>query len=227
MPHENLRDLSPERLADVRRAIHHLMHRQFFCVSVGSGAVRRVLDNPRLREVVRAHFDMAGYDFQFNDEEGWYGILPRPDEAVVRKMSPSNTLVLLALALHWQRCMDSGEVDARANAVTGVTAVWERLEEKLAAGKAPAMDADRFLDILKAEFEPKDIVSVGAFDPDAGDAPMLIRPFVRLLAGDDALTRLSNYLDGEELALKREDEAALAAQAPDTDVPDMDEEEAG
>lgn len=222
MLHETLRDLSPERLADVRRAIHHLMHRQFFCVSVGAGAVRRVLDNPRLREVVRAHFDLAGYDFEFNDEEGWYGILPRPDEAVVRKMSPTNTLVLLALALHWQRSMESGEVDVRANAVTGVTAVWEQLEEKLIAGKGPALDADRFLDILKSEFEPKEIVSVGPFDPEAGDAPMLIRPFVRFLAGDDALTRLANYLDGEELALRREEEAAGAAPAPDAD-----EEEAG
>ncbi|MFG1301950.1 hypothetical protein V5F49_19365 [Xanthobacter sp. V3C-3] len=117
MLHETLRDLSPERLADVRRSIHHLMHKQFFLVSVGAGAVRRVLDNPRLREVVRTHFDLAGYDFQFNDEEGWYGILPLPDEVVVRKMSPTNTLVLLALALHWQRAMESGEVDARANAV--------------------------------------------------------------------------------------------------------------
>ena len=42
-----------DRLPDVRKAIHHLTHRQFFCISAErASAVRRVLENPALRSIV-------------------------------------------------------------------------------------------------------------------------------------------------------------------------------
>lgn len=204
-------DLTPDKLSEVRRTIHHLQHRQFFWVPADRpGFMRRVLDNPSLRDLIRRHFDVAGYDLEHSDAEGWYGLVPRLDEVASPRMTPTQTLVLFLLALHWQRCVEHGDIDARANAVTGLGALWQDLEERLAASKALALKQEKFEELLDGEFSQKGIVSIGDFDADAGDRPMLIRPFVRLLAGDDALTRLERFLTGQELPEKR-------SEAPPTD----------
>ena len=142
-------DLTPEKLGEVRRTIHFLQHRQFFWVPPDRpGFMRRVLDNPALREIIRRHFDLAGYDLEFSDQEGWYGLVPRLDEVIQPRMTPTQTLILFHLALHWQRCVDSGDMDARANAVTGLGPVWQELEERLSASKALALKQERFEELL-------------------------------------------------------------------------------
>lgn len=98
--------------------------------------------------------------------------------------------------------MDSGEIDGRANAVTGLAPVWQELEDRLLAAKSLAVRQEKFEEMMDGEFSHKAIVSIGEFDPEAGDRPMLIRPFVRLLAGEDALTRLDRFLSGQELSAR-------------------------
>jgi hypothetical protein len=174
--------------------------------------MRRVLDNPSLRDVIRRHFDLAGYDLEHSDQEGWYGLIPRLDEVIQPRMTPTQTLVLFHLALHWQRCVDSGDIDTRANAITGLAPIWQELEDRLVSAKSLALKQERFEEMMDGEFSQKSIVSIGAFDPDAGDRPMLIRPFIRLLAGEDALTRLERFLSGQE----------LSARQPVASLPDID-----
>jgi len=214
----DLTELPFEKLSDIRRTIHYLQHRQFFWVPADRpGFMRRVLDNPSLRDVIRRHFDLAGYDLEHSDQEGWYGLVPRLDEVIQPRMTPTQTLVLFHLALHWQRCVDSGDIDTRANAVTGLAPVWQELEDRLASAKSLALKQERFEEMMDGEFSQKSIVSIGAFDPDAGDRPMLIRPFIRLLAGEDALTRVDRFLSGQELSARQpaaampEIDAAVAA----------------
>ena len=196
-------DLSPEKLSEVRRTIHHLMHRQFFWVPEDrAGFMRRVLDNPSLRDLIARHFDVAGYDLVHSDTEGWYGLVPRLDEVVSPRMTPTQTLVLFLLALHWQRCIENGDGDARANAVTGLGVLWQEFEERLLQSKTIGLKQEKLEELLDGEFSQKNIVSIGAFDPEAADRPMLIRPFVRHLAGEDALTRLERFLSGQETPLR-------------------------
>jgi hypothetical protein len=196
-------EIPPEKLAEVRRTIHYLQHRQFFWVPADRpGFMRRVLDNPSLRDLVRRHFDLAGYDLEHSDQEGWYGLVPRLDEVIQPRMTPTQTLVLFHLALHWQRCVDSSEIDGRGNAVTGLAPVWQELEDRLLAAKSLTIRQDKFEEMMDGEFSHKAIVSIGEFDSEAGDRPMLIRPFVRLLAGEDALTRLDRFLSGQELSAR-------------------------
>lgn len=192
--------LSPDKLAEVRRTIHYLQHRQFFWVPPDRpGYMGRVLENPALRDIIARHFDLAGYDLAHDDREGWYGLVPRLDEVSQPRMTPTQTLVLFHLALHWQRCVDNGDIDARGSAVTGLASVWQELEERLLLSKSLALKQDRFEELLDGEFSQKSIVSVGDFDAEAGDRPMLIRPFVRVLAGEDALVRVERFLAGQAL----------------------------
>lgn len=208
-----LSELPPEKLAELRRTIHFLQHRQFFWVPADRpGFMRRVLDNPALRDLIRRHFDLAGYDLEHSDHEGWYGLVPRLDEVLQPRMTPTQTLVLFHLALHWQRCTDSGDIDARGNAVTGLAPVWQELEDRLVSAKSLALKQEKFEELMDGEFSQKSIVSVGDFDPDAGDRPMLIRPFVRLLAGEDALTRLDRFLSGQELSARQQ---TIASEEPE------------
>ena len=200
----DLSELAPEKLGELRRTIHYLQHRQFFWVpSERPGFIRRVLDNPSLRDIIRSHFNLAGYDLEYNEHEGWYGLVPRLDEVIQPRMTPTQTLVLFHLALHWQRCVDSGDIDARANAVTGLAPVWQELEDRLVGARSLALRQEKFEEMMDGEFSQKSIVSIGDFDAEAGDRPMLIRPFVRLLAGEDALTRLDRFLSGEELSARQ------------------------
>src|SRR5262249_28668613 len=130
-------DLAPEKLSEVRRTIHYLMHKQFFYVPQDRpGFMRRVLDNPALRDLIMRHFDVAGYDLVHSDVEGWYGLIPRIDEVISPRMTPTQTLVLFLLALHWQHCVENGDVDARANAVSGLGVLWQEVEERLLRSKS-------------------------------------------------------------------------------------------
>jgi hypothetical protein len=196
-------DLSPERLSEVRRTIHHLMHRQFFWVPDDRpGFMRRVLDNPSMRALISRHFDVAGYDLVHSDAEGWYGLVPRLEEVASPRMTPTQTLVLFLLALHWQSCIENGDVDSRANAVTGLGVLWQEFEERLLTSKTIGLKQEKLEELLDGEFSQKNIVSIGEYDPEAADRPMLIRPFVRHLAGEDALTRLERFLSGQETPLR-------------------------
>lgn len=192
-------DIVPEKQAEIRRTIHYL-HRQFFYVPQDRpGFMRRVLDNPAHFDLIARHFDLAGYDLEHNDQEGWYGLVPRLDEVATPRMTPTQTLVLFLLALHWQRCMENGDMDARANAVTGLAILWEEFEERLLQSKSIVLRRERLEELLDGEFSHKGIVSIGEYDADAADRPMLIIPFIRLLAGEDALTRLERFLAGQAI----------------------------
>ncbi|WP_046864030.1 DUF4194 domain-containing protein [Microvirga massiliensis] len=193
-----------DRLPDVRKAIHHLTHRQFFCIAAErASAVRRVLENPALRTIVARHFDFAGYDLEFNESEGWYGVIPRIEEVTTPKMSPTQTLVLLCLALHWTRCMERGDLDLWANAITTLNELWLDIEDRLVRGQGPVIKVERVLEMLKGEFSHKSIVNVGEFDAESDDYGISIRPFVRLLAGEDTLVRINRFLNIADAEARR------------------------
>jgi hypothetical protein len=215
------------REEETKRAIHELQRRQFVCSAEGRlGPVLRVLQNPVCRNFVAGYFSFAGYEFVYDDVEAWYGIIPRPDEVSTPTMTPTQTLVLFALAIHWQKCADRGDLDARASAFTTLNALWADIEQNMLKGKSPALDASKLLAILKSDFEVKGIVALGEMSTEDFDFGLSIRPFVRLLAGEDALERLVRFVDSEEVRAARvqpQREAELKASDEEWDEASKDD----
>lgn len=210
MLHEEDASVIGDRLPDLRKTIHYLQHRQFFCIQgERASSVRRVLENPALRSMVARHFDFAGYDLEFNETEGWYGVIPRIEEVATPKMSPTQTLVLLFLALHWTKCMERGDLDLRANAITTLNEFWLDIEDRLGRGQGPILKVEKVLEMLKGDFSHKGIVSIGELDAESDDYEIAIRPFVRLLAGEDIIVRVNRFLNIDERITVRMVEESL------------------
>ncbi len=100
MLHEfaTLEETNPRESQRVTQLIAHLMRDQFVHVEDrGSATLLETLFRPKLKALVEAYFDVAGYRLVHRETEGWVGILPDPERISLPRMRTDETVVLLIL----------------------------------------------------------------------------------------------------------------------------------
>jgi len=196
---ENLEHAAgPDKAADLRKALHFLLRRQFmFAGDRGTASLYNTVTDGRFRLVVDEFFDSCGYRVHRDPEAQWVGIVAADGEVPLPRMKLDETIVVLVLAVHWQDEVNVGAVEERATVVTTLNTLYDRYREMVQGNARNAISIARFHDILK-EIGQRSLVAIGDFDADERDYEVVIRPMIKLISGGDALARLERYVVQEE-----------------------------
>lgn len=194
--------LGEDRIKDLIRALHYLLRHQFvYAGDHGTAGIFNTVTDSRFSSFIENYFDAAGYRLHSNDTEQWVGILPNADEIPLPRMRLDETIALLVLALHWQEEINAGNVEERATVVTTVNAVHDKYNEIASLRRKAAIPIGAFITILE-EFQRRNIIEVREFDFEQQNRELVIRPQIRLLAGDDILSRIERFIADKEAADK-------------------------
>ncbi|WP_375779213.1 DUF4194 domain-containing protein [Bradyrhizobium sp. ma5] len=204
------RSLGTEKAADLRKAVHFLLRRQFlFAGDPRTGTIYNVIMDSRFRSVIDEFFDSCGYRVHRDTEAQWAGITAIGEDVPLPRMKLDETIVVLVLAAHWQDEVNVGAVEDRAIVVTTVNNLFDRYKDMVQPNGSSAISLGRFREILK-EASQRSLVDVGDFDSEAQDFEVAIRPMIKLISGSDALQRIERYVRSQEVS---------APQAIDGDEP--------
>ncbi len=213
-----------EQQADITAAFTYLQKRQFFIVGPGARvSVRNALVNPKSRSMLKDLAHLAGYSLIFEEAEGWYGIIPRDEFVQARSMSAIDTLVILIAANSYDKLFSSANLDAQANAVTSYNAFADEVAFYVTQCGMPELKNSVLLTSLD-KLKSMNAIDLKGLDEEAQDRDMLIRPFVRRLAGPDAIKKIKEYIEriknpdrGKDFTEIVEDDADDAAPEPSQD----------
>ncbi|AJA65462.1 MULTISPECIES: DUF4194 domain-containing protein [Bradyrhizobium] len=192
------RSFGAEKAADLRKAQHFLLRRQFvFAGDPRTGTVYNTIMDGRFRDVVDGFFDSCGYRVHRDPEAQWAGIVAMDEDVPLPRMKLDETIVMLVLAAYWQQEVNVGAVEDRAVVVATLNDLFDRYREMAQHGGGGAISAARFRDILR-EVAQRSLVEIGDFDDEQQDCEIRIRPMIKLISGGDALQRLERYVRSEE-----------------------------
>lgn len=209
-----------DRAKDVIRAIHFLQRHQFiYAGDRGTATIYNVVSDNRFERFIRSYFDAAGYRLVGNEREQWVGIIPDTDDVPLPRMRIDETVALLVLTLFWQEEVNAGNVEDRATVVTTVNTLFDRYEDIVSRNRKTGVSASRFFELMK-EFARRSLVELRAFDSEEQDQEIVIRPQIRVLAGDDVLARIERFIQDEELT------SGIAWPADDEPLEDLTEDDA-
>lgn len=196
-----------EKAADVRRALHFLLRRQFvFAGDPRTTTVYSTIMDGRFRNTIDGFFDSCGYRVHRDEEAQWAGITAVAEDVPLPRMKLDETIVVLVLAAHWQDEVNVGAVEDRAIVVTTLNTLFDRYKEMVQGNETSAISLRRFRDIL-AEAAQRGLVDVSDFDAEAQDVEVAIRPMIKLISGADALQRIERYARSQEVGLSVPDGA--------------------
>ncbi|OAF07585.1 hypothetical protein AYJ54_13665 [Bradyrhizobium centrolobii] len=194
------RTLGTEKAADLRKAVHFLLRRQFvFAGDPRTGTIYNAIMDGRLRSVIDEFFDSCGYRVHRDTEAQWAGITALGDDVPLPRMKLDETIVILVLAAHWQDEVNVGAVEDRAIVVTTLNSLFDRYKDMVQPNASSSISLSRFREILK-EASQRSLVDLGEFDGDAQDIEVAIRPMIKLISGSDALQRIERYVRSQESA---------------------------
>ncbi|MGY8683117.1 DUF4194 domain-containing protein [Bradyrhizobium sp. UFLA05-153] len=194
------RSLGAEKAADVRKAVHFLLRRQFiFAGDPRTGTVYNVIMDGRFRSVIDEFFDSCGYRVHRDTEAQWAGITAMGEDVPLPRMKLDETIVILVLAAHWQDEVNVGAVEDRAIVVATVNNLFDRYKDMVQPNGSSAISLGRFREILK-EASQRSLVDIGDFDSEAQDFEVAIRPMIKLISGSDALQRIERYVRSQEVS---------------------------
>jgi hypothetical protein len=192
------RTLGAEKAADVRKAVHFLLRRQFvFAGDPRTGTVYNTIMDGRFRSLMDEFFDSCGYRLHRDTEAQWAGITALGDDVPLPRLKLDETIVVLVLAAHWQDEVNVGAVEDRAIVVTTLNNLFDRYKDMVQPNASSSISLSRFREILK-EASQRSLVDVGEFDSDAQDVEVAIRPMIKLISGSDALLRIERYVRSQE-----------------------------
>ncbi len=201
------RTYGSERAADLRKALHFLLRRQFvFAGDARTGTIYNVIMDGRFRSLIDGFFDSCGYRVHRDAEAQWAGITALGEDVPLPRMKLDETIVTLVLAAHWQDEVNVGAVEDRAIVVTTLNTLFDRYKEMVQGNETSAISLRRFRDIL-GEAAQHGLVDVGDFDVEAQDFEVAIRPMIKLISGADALQRIERYVRSQEVGLSVPDGA--------------------
>jgi hypothetical protein len=193
------RSAGVEKAADLRRALHFLLRRQFvFAGDARTGTVYNTIMDGRFRNAIDGFFEGCGYRVHRDPQAQWAGITAIDEDVPLPRMKLDETVVALVLAAHWQGEVDVGAVEDRAQVVTTLNTLYERYREMVQPNGSHAISTTRFRDILK-EAAQRSLVDIGDFDVDEQDCEVVIRPMIKLISGGDALQRIERYVRQAEV----------------------------
>nr|WP_250807841.1 hypothetical protein [Neorhizobium tomejilense] len=202
-------NFTEEEQAGIRQAMAYLNRNQFFHAETsGFAAVRKALTAGKTRRFIDQAFALLGYQFIWDDIQGWYGILPGEDVAESRTMTLVDTLILLVAAREYNVGFSEGHLDGRGN----VQASFNQFCDSVQAAAKPSnvdIDVPRIRASLN-RLEFMSVVDLGQKDDASGDLPMKIRPFISRLLPIDVGARIENFI-------KRRNAEAGGADSIETD----------
>jgi hypothetical protein len=185
---------TPEQQDGMKEAIAYLQKRQLFIGGQRSRvSIRSALNNNKTREFVKQHLAFSGWELVFEMGEGWFGVLPKEDAVTTKSMTALDTFIVLVLANTYEQRFASADVDGQANAITSFNA----FHDDLTFHSAQCGMADIKIPALMATLEKlrqSNVIDLKALDEEAQDRAMSIHPFIRRLAGIDAMKKLNEYV---------------------------------
>lgn len=192
------RTAGAETAADLRKALHFLLRRQFvFAGDPRTATVYGTIMDGRFRNTIDGFFDSCGYRVHRDEEAQWAGITAVAEDVPLPRMKLDETVVALVLAAHWQDEVNVGAVENRATVVTTFNTLYDRYRDMVRPNSTQAISTTRFREILK-EAGQRSLVDIGDFDPEEQDCEVAIRPMIKLISGGDALQRIERYVRHEE-----------------------------
>jgi Domain of unknown function (DUF4194) len=192
------RSAGSEKAADLRRALHFLLRRQFvFAGDPRTTTVYSTIMDGRFRNAIDGFFDSCGYRVHRDTEAQWAGITALDEDVPLPRMKLDETIVALVLAAHWQDEVNTGAVENRATVVTTLNTLYERYREMVRPSSSQTISTTRFREILR-EAAQRSLVDIGDFDTNEQDCEVAIRPMIKLISGGDALQRIERYVRHEE-----------------------------
>ncbi len=192
------RSAGADKAADLRKALHFLLRRQFaFAGDARTGTIYSTIMDGRFRNAIDGFFDSCGYRLHRDPEAQWAGITAVDEDVPLPRMKLDETIVALVLAAHWQDEVNTGAVEDRAVVVTTLNTLYDRYREMVQPNGTHAISTTRFREILK-EAAQRSLLDIGDFDPEEQDCQVEIRPMIKLISGGDALQRIERYVRHEE-----------------------------
>jgi hypothetical protein len=192
------RSAGTEKAADLRKALHFLLRRQFvFAGDARTATIYNTIIDGRFRNAIDGFFDSCGFRVHRDSEAQWAGIVAVDEDVPLPRMKLDETIVILVLAAHWQDEVNVGAVEDRAIVITTLNGLYDRYREMVQPNATNAITITRFREILR-EAAQRSLVDVGDFDADQQDCEVAIRPMIKLISGGDALLRIERYVRHEE-----------------------------
>lgn len=185
---------TPEQQDGMREAIAYLQKRQLFIGGQRSRvSIRNALNNNKTREFVKQHLAFSGWELVFEMGEGWFGVLPKDEAVVAKSMSALDTFIILVLANTYEQRFASADVDGQANAITSFNTFHDDLTFQSAQCGMADIKTSTLLATLE-KLRQSNVIDLKAMDEQAQDRAMSIHPFIRRLAGVDAMKKLNEYV---------------------------------
>ena len=138
------RSAGAEKAADLRKALHFLLRRQFvFAGDPRTATVYNVIMDSRFRSVIDEFFDSCGYRVHRDTEAQWAGITALGEDVPLPRLKLDETIVILVLAAHWQDEVNVGAVEDRAIVLTTLNTLFDRYKDMVQANGSNAMSLPR------------------------------------------------------------------------------------
>lgn len=185
---------TPEQQEGMQEAVAYLQKRQLFIGGQRSRvSIRNTLNNNKTREFVKQHLAFSGWELVFEMGEGWFGVLPKDEAVAAKSMSALDTFIILVLANTYEQRFASADVDGQANAITSFNAFHDDLTFQSAQCGMADIKTSTLLATLE-KLRQSNVIDLKAMDEQAQDRAMSIHPFIRRLAGIDAMKKLNEYV---------------------------------
>jgi hypothetical protein len=191
---DEIRDsFTEDEQAGIKQAMAYLNRNQFFHAETPNFAVvRKALTGGKTRRFIDQAFSLLGYQFIWDDIQGWYGILPGEEVAESRAMTQIDTLVLLVVAREYNIGFSEGYLDGKGNVQTSFNQFCDSVQ---AAAKPANLDIEvSKIRSALTKLEFVSVVDLGTRDEASGDIPMKIRPFVTRLLPFDVGGRIEDFI---------------------------------
>jgi hypothetical protein len=178
----------------VTQLIAHLMRDQFVHTEDrGSVTLLETLHRPKLKTLVEAYFEVAGYRLVHRETEGWAGILPDPERISLPRMRTDETVVLLVMRRLWEEALQLGDIEDKGTVRTTLNEAYAAYQEIVAGTRRASLAPGAFREMLEM-LEKRALVRLGTFDAEVQDMDLDIRALVATVAGDDFVASLEGLL---------------------------------
>ncbi|MCZ4093300.1 DUF4194 domain-containing protein [Sinorhizobium psoraleae] len=208
-----LEETNSRDLQRVTQLIAHLMRDQFIhAEDRGSATLLETLHRPKLKALVEAYFEVAGYHLVHRETEGWAGILPDPERISLPRMRTDETVVLLVMRRLWEEALQLGDIEDKGTVRTTLNEAYAAYQEIVAGTRRASLTPGAFREVLEM-LEKRALVRLGTLDAEVQDMDLDIRALVATVAGDDFVASLEALLSSAAVIHQEEKEQATVEAA--------------
>jgi hypothetical protein len=207
-----LEERDPRQMQRVAQAISHLLRYQFVhCDDRGAASLLETLRRPSLAKLIESYFDVAGYRLVIRDPEGWAGILPDTERINPPRMRVDETLVVLLLRRLWEERIQDGDILPHGSVLLTLNEAFAAYQDVVARSRKASFTVNEFREVLR-QLERRAIIRLGDYDDEAQDMELTIRALVAVVAGDDFVASLEQWLQRPDIVEAEADDTTVLAE---------------